>query len=93
MPKDVKGAIDDYLKSDVARRHTLRSDGVEAYLFQPLINYRTLVFDNHSFDPNAKDRPLCTYPFKECLATNLVQDRGSVASYAVLEIKFWPCPQ
>ena len=45
LPKDVKQAIDDYLKLDAARRHTLHSDGDEAYLFQPLINYRTLVFD------------------------------------------------
>jgi len=45
LPKDVKQAIDDYLKLDAARRRTLHSDGDEAYLFQPLINYRTLVFD------------------------------------------------
>jgi integrase/recombinase XerD len=45
LPKDVKQAIDDYLKLDSPRRRTLHSDGDEAYLFQPLINYRTLVFD------------------------------------------------
>ncbi len=45
LPKDVKGAIDDYLKLDGVRRRTLHSGGDEAYLFQPLINYRTLVFD------------------------------------------------
>jgi integrase len=45
LPKDVKLAIDDYLKLDASRRRTLHSDGDEAYLFQPHINYRTLVFD------------------------------------------------
>ena len=45
LPKDVKQAIDDYLKLDAPRRRTLHSDGDDAYLFQPLINYRTLVFD------------------------------------------------
>lgn len=45
LPKDVKQAIDDYLKLDASRRRTLHSDGDEAYLFQPHINYRTLVFD------------------------------------------------
>lgn len=45
LPKDVKEAVDDYLRLDSPRRRTLHSDGDEAYLFQPLINYRTLVFD------------------------------------------------
>ncbi|MBA3765468.1 MAG: tyrosine-type recombinase/integrase [Acidobacteria bacterium] len=45
LPKDVKQAIDEYLKLDGPRRRTLRSDGDQAYIFQPLINYRTLVFD------------------------------------------------
>lgn len=45
LPKDVKQAIDDYLKLDARRRCTLRSDGDDAYLFQPTLNYRTLVFD------------------------------------------------
>lgn len=45
LPKDVKQAIDDYLKLDAARRRTLHCDGDDAYLFQPIINYRTLVFD------------------------------------------------
>ena len=44
LPKDVKQAVDDYLKLDAARRSTLHSD-VDAYLFQPHSNYRTLVFD------------------------------------------------
>jgi integrase/recombinase XerD len=45
LPKDVKQAIDDYLKSDAPRRRTLHSDGDEAFIFQPHLNYRTLVFD------------------------------------------------
>lgn len=45
LPKDVKQAIDDYLKLDAQRRRTLHCDGDDAYLFQPIINYRTLVFD------------------------------------------------
>lgn len=44
LPKDVKHAIDEYLKLDAERRKTLHSD-VNAYLFQPHSNYRTLVFD------------------------------------------------
>jgi integrase len=44
LPKDVKQAIDDYLKLDADRRKTLHSD-TDAYLFQPHSNYRTLVFD------------------------------------------------
>jgi integrase/recombinase XerD len=44
LPKDVKEAIDDYLKLDAERRETLHSD-TDAYLFQPHSNYRTLVFD------------------------------------------------
>lgn len=44
LPKDVKQAIDDYLKLDAQRRATLHSD-TDAYLFQPHLNYRTLVFD------------------------------------------------
>lgn len=45
LPKDVKAAIDDYLKLDAPRRSLLHSDGDDAYLFQPIVNYRTLVFD------------------------------------------------
>jgi integrase/recombinase XerD len=45
LPKDVKQAIDEYLKLDAKRRATLHSDGEEAYLFQPHSNYRTLQFD------------------------------------------------
>jgi integrase/recombinase XerD len=45
LPKDLKEAIDAYLKLDRPRRATLHSDGPEAYLFQPVTNYRTLRFD------------------------------------------------
>jgi site-specific recombinase XerD len=45
LPKDVKQAIDEYLKLDDARRRTLHSGGDDAYLFQPRVNYRSLVFD------------------------------------------------
>src|SRR5215211_1297235 len=45
LPKDVKEAIDSYIKLDARRRATLHSDGAEAYLFQPHSNYRTLEFD------------------------------------------------
>jgi integrase/recombinase XerD len=45
LPKDVKEAVDEYLRLDRSRRETLRSGGDEAYLFQPTVNYRTLEFD------------------------------------------------
>jgi integrase/recombinase XerD len=45
LPKDVKNAVDEYLKLDDRRRATLHSDGAEAFLFQPHSNYRTLEFD------------------------------------------------
>jgi integrase/recombinase XerD len=45
LPKEVKEAIDDYLKLDRKRREISHSDGEEAYLFQPHVNYRTLEFD------------------------------------------------
>jgi integrase/recombinase XerD len=49
LPKDVKEAIDEYLKLDAGRRSVLHSDGGDgagdSYLFQPHLNYRTLVFD------------------------------------------------
>ncbi len=45
LPKDVKGAIDHYLKLDQKRRGIAHSDGEDAYLFQPHVNYRTLVFN------------------------------------------------
>lgn len=45
LPKDVKEAIDDYLKLDAQHRALLHSDGGDTYLFQPHLNYRTLQFD------------------------------------------------
>ena len=44
LPQEVRGAIEEYLRLDRKRRETLRSDGPDAYLFQPLVNYRTLEF-------------------------------------------------
>jgi integrase/recombinase XerD len=44
LPKDVKQAIDDYLKLDRSRRALQHADGQDAYLFQPHTNYRTLEF-------------------------------------------------
>jgi integrase/recombinase XerD len=45
LPKDVKEAIDNYLKLDLKRREITHSGGEHAYLFQPHTNYRTLEFD------------------------------------------------
>jgi integrase/recombinase XerD len=45
FPKDVKQAIDHYLKLDALRRRNLHSDGDDAFIFQPLVNFRTLEFD------------------------------------------------
>ncbi|HEX8163406.1 MAG TPA: tyrosine-type recombinase/integrase [Pyrinomonadaceae bacterium] len=45
LPQEVRKAIDEYLKLDAKRRKNLKSDGAEAYLFQPHTNYRTLQFD------------------------------------------------
>jgi integrase/recombinase XerD len=45
LPKEVKEAIDAYLKLDRNRRRNLHSDGSQAYIFQPVVNYRTLEFD------------------------------------------------
>jgi site-specific recombinase XerD len=45
LPDEVRLAIKDYLKLDESRRRNLHSDGSEAYLFQPITNYRTLEFD------------------------------------------------
>ena len=44
LPKDVKEAIDLYLRLDRKRREISHSDGEEAYLFKPHVNYRTLEF-------------------------------------------------
>lgn len=45
LPPEVKKAIDNYLKLDKDRRKLLKSDGNEAFIFQPITNYRTLNFD------------------------------------------------
>ncbi|MBA3241070.1 MAG: tyrosine-type recombinase/integrase [Acidobacteria bacterium] len=45
LPKDVKEAIDHYLRLDRKRRDISHSGGEHAYLFQPHTNYRTLDFD------------------------------------------------
>jgi integrase/recombinase XerD len=44
LPKDVKEAIDEYLRLDQKRREISHSGGDDAYLFQPHVNYRTLEF-------------------------------------------------
>ena len=45
LPKDVKEALDHYLRLDRGRRELVHSGGEHAYLFQPRTNYRTLEFD------------------------------------------------
>ena len=45
LPKEVKEAIDLYLKLDRKRREIAHSGGEHAPLFQPQTNYRTLEFD------------------------------------------------
>ncbi len=46
LPKEVKQAIDEYLRLDRDRRKILKTDeGNESWLFQPVTNYRTLRFD------------------------------------------------
>jgi integrase/recombinase XerD len=45
LPKDVKEAVDHYLRLDRKRREVVHSGGEHAYLFQPHTNYRTLDFD------------------------------------------------
>jgi integrase len=58
VPDEVRTAIKDYLKLDEARRRNLHSDGDEAFLFQPLVNYRTLEFARAPLDADgAEHRP------------------------------------
>ena len=45
LPSEVKKAIDAHIQLDGDRRQIQKCGGVEAYIFQPLTNYRTLVFD------------------------------------------------
>ena len=44
LPKDVKEAVDIYLRLDRMRRENAHSGGADAFLFQPHTNYRTLDF-------------------------------------------------
>jgi|SRR5262245_15226588 len=44
LPDEVREAIDEFLKLDRGRRRNLHSDGPEQFIFQPLVNYRTLEF-------------------------------------------------
>lgn len=45
LPSEVKKAIDEYLKLDSGRRELLHCGGNDAFIFQPIVNYRTLTFD------------------------------------------------
>lgn len=45
LPRDVKEAIDDYLKLNKKRRRTLLCDGDTHFIFQPHTNARALIFD------------------------------------------------
>jgi integrase/recombinase XerD len=45
LPKEIKEAVDAYLKLDRDRRRNLRSDSLQSFIFQPSVNYRTLEFD------------------------------------------------
>src|SRR5437588_4343494 len=45
LPKEVKEAVDHYLRLDRKRREIAHSGGEHAHLFQPHTNYRTLEFD------------------------------------------------
>ncbi|HZS45134.1 MAG TPA: tyrosine-type recombinase/integrase [Blastocatellia bacterium] len=47
LPDDIKSAIDNYLILDEERRRRpgVRSNGQDAFLFQPICNYRTLEFN------------------------------------------------
>jgi site-specific recombinase XerD len=45
VPDDVREAIAHYLRLDAKRRQRARSGGADAFVFQPLVNYRTLQFD------------------------------------------------
>ena len=45
LPTDVKKTIDNYLRLDRDRRNIQNCDSNESFIFQPLTNYRTLIFD------------------------------------------------
>lgn len=44
LPREVKEAVDKYLRLDGKRRQLVHSGAGDAYLFQPTTNYRTLEF-------------------------------------------------
>jgi integrase len=44
LPKDVKEAIDEYLRLRRKRREVSHSGGDDAFLFRPHVNYRTPEF-------------------------------------------------
>jgi hypothetical protein len=57
LPKDVREAVDNYLRLDGKWREIVHSGGADAPLFQPLVNYRTLDFDKPlSTGDGAEDR-------------------------------------
>lgn len=45
LPASVKKSVDNYLRIDRDRRKLQKCDGDNSFIFQPLTNYRTLVFD------------------------------------------------
>ncbi len=45
LPTEVKKAIDNCVALDRDRRKIVKSDGAEAFLFQPITNHRTLNYD------------------------------------------------
>jgi integrase/recombinase XerD len=45
LPKDVKEAVDNYLRRDRKRRETQHTGGDDTHLFQPVVNFRTLNFN------------------------------------------------
>lgn len=45
LPPEVKEAMEAYRTIDAPRRKRAHSDGHHAFIFQPHVNYRTLVFD------------------------------------------------
>lgn len=45
LPLEVKKAIDAYLNLDKDRRDILKSNNSDSWIFQPITNYRTLIFD------------------------------------------------
>lgn len=59
LPREVKKANNNYLKLDKDRRKHQHCDSNESYIFQPLTNYRTLVFDK---------------PLSEQMAWNIVRN-------------------